>query len=479
MLAFPFHIWIYSATVEHMEGTYSPALRVIALEQENRKLLQRIDAQDQKIAVLKQTIQDLQMQLAQLQVMIFKKKKVPPDDRDDDDAVSSGTPTAPRSSSSYRRATPTPEEITKTEEHMLDRCARCGKSQLEEVDVRSLYVEDLPEVAKEVIHHRIHVYHCIDCGRHQSSVPIPRGQQTILGPRVKARVLYLSYILHCSDTDIIRYLFNTYGLMVSQGEIHYVQRKSAEALRSVYNGIKDTLNQQESTHVDETGWQVGRDKQYAWGRVSPTTPEVLIQIGTRGKGNAEDILKGFSGCLTTDCYGAYKNLERTVEHQICWVHILREAKDVARSPYLTPEQRQSAQQFHQALQVIYHDVKQQLIQPFDRQKRTIETTVLQQRLATINLLLPCDTSKKLANIKLRTQEYARELFTCLRYKTALPENNLAERGLRHLVIKRKRSFGSATENGASIFAVNFSAVYSLWKRFPHSFFPELQKLLVD
>lgn len=463
-----------------MTGGYSPSLRVIELEKENHHLRKQLKKRDERIAHLEQQIQDLQMQLTQLQTLVFKKKRIPPNDPDDD------VPTNPtgsmgqqtRSPSSYRRPTPLLEEITHIQDHTLDRCTHCHSIQLEAVDTRSIYVEDIPAVKKEVIHHQIHLYRCVDCGQTQSAQPLPRGSQVLLGSRVKARVLYLAYILHCSDTDIIRYLWNTYQLKISEGEIHYIQRQSAQHLRPHYNGIRDTLNQQETTHLDETGWQVGKEKQYAWGRVSPTTPEVLIQIGTRGKGNAEEILKGFSGCLTTDCYTAYKHLAG-IAHQICWVHILREAKDVARSPYLTVAQQRSAQDFHQHLQVLYHDLKQQLAQPFNPDQRSVDAQNLQKRLGQINGLLSCDTPKKLKNIKLRTQEYTKELFTCLLYRAALPENNLAERSLRHLVLKRKRSFGSATAKGAGIFVVNFSVVYSVWKKFPDTFFPKLQEALVD
>lgn len=139
----------------------------------------------------------------------------------------------------------------------------------------------------------------------------------------------------------------------------------------------------------------------------------------------------------------------------------------------------SAKEFHQALQVIYHDLKLALAEEFEMNKRTTQELQFQKRVTAINQLLPGDTAKKLKNIKLRTQEYCKELFTCLHYQIALPENNLAERSLRHLVLKRKRSFGSNTANGVSIFATNFSVVYSLWKKFPQTFFPALSKALAN
>lgn len=46
-------------------------------------------------------------------------------------------------------------DITKTEEHTLEHCTSCDSNQLEHLETKSLYVEDIPEVKKEVIHHRI------------------------------------------------------------------------------------------------------------------------------------------------------------------------------------------------------------------------------------------------------------------------------------------------------------------------------------
>lgn len=467
-----------------INGSYSPSVRVIELERENRKLRRRIEEQDKEIAILKQMIQDMQMQLSQLQEMIFKKKRKKNEETDEDgdihDGSSSMTGKENRSKESYRRAIPDESEVTAVEEYSLHQCGSCGSVNVEELDTRVMYIEDIPEVIKSVLKKIIHVYRCIECGKEQSATAVPRGQMVILGSRVKSQVLYLSLILHMSFRDIERYVWNMYQLTVSAGEIAYIQKESAKQLLPFYNGIKERLNEQESTNVDETGWQSGKEKQYVWGRSSPTIPDVLIHIGNRGRGNADIILNGFSGCVVSDCYGAYKNLHTRlngIEHQICWVHILREAKEIAYSPHLTHEQRTSAQAFLIHLQGIYHDVKLILTEAFDQERRVQQIRQFAQRLQQINELLPCDTPKKLRNLKLRTQEYVQELFTCLKYQTALPENNLAERNLRHLVLKRKRSFGSASQQGARIFAINFSVVYTLWKTHHNSFFPELQRAL--
>lgn len=463
------------------EKKYVPSLRVIELEKEVRLLRKELEARDAQIAQLKQTIQDLQLLVADLQRMLFKKKK-PKDGKDDHGPNVTGNNSnssnvhQPRSKESFRRATPQKEEVTKKEEYTLDTCIHCGSGALDEVNIRTLYIEDIPEVKKEVIEQEIHEYLCCDCSQYQTAIPIPKGHDVILGPRVKSYVFYYTYILKTTYQDIIRSLWDYYHFKLSEGEIHYIQEQGAMKLQPSYNGIQEELLQQESVNMDETGWKIKGEQHYLWELCSPTTDATLLHIGSRGKGNAEELLKEFSGCVTTDCYGAYKNLGG-IDHQVCWVHLLRNAKELRDADWLSEGQRQSARTFYEGLGNIYEQVKSVLREPYDEIRRITQQEQFIKELRAINQLQPCDTAKKLRNLKLLTKEYEKELFTCLQYKTALPENNLAERNLRHVVLKRKRSFGSQSVKGARIFAINCSVLCTLWKRFPKTFFKELQPLL--
>ena len=55
-------------------------------------------------------------------------------------------------------------------------------------------------------------------------------------------------------------------------------------------------------------------------------------------------------------------------------------------------------------------------------------------------------------------------FVCITEPDIPADNNKAERVLRHLVIKRKKSLGSKTQKGADIMSVIYSVVMSLWYR---------------
>ena len=161
------------------------------------------------------------------------------------------------------------------------------------------------------------------------------------------------------------------------------------------------------------------------------------------------------------------------------MHILRKVKDLTESDYLSKEQLQSAQNFYDKLLDVYQQLKEALDRPYCKKERQQIQQDLLKQLRSINQLKSCDTPKKLKNIKLQTQEYETQMFTCLDFKTALPENNLAERNLRHVVLKRKKSFGSQTEKGAQIYAINASVILTYWKRFQGSFMPRLAEVLGD
>jgi Transposase IS66 family len=80
--------------------------------------------------------------------------------------------------------------------------------------------------------------------------------------------------------------------------------------------------------------------------------------------------------------------------------------------------------------------------------------------------------KKLATLKESLRKNRESYFTCLLHDGIPPDNNKAERSLRHLVLKRKISFGSKTEEGAKTMSVLASVLLSLFWSKPKDFFGE-------
>lgn len=68
-----------------------------------------------------------------------------------------------------------------------------------------------------------------------------------------------------------------------------------------------------------------------------------------------------------------------------------------------------------------------------------------------------------------------KLFVCLPKNTPC-DNNRAERDLRQLVLKRKRSFGSKSEKGAQALATILSLCTTAWRSNPTGYFRALAAL---
>ncbi|MBI3420718.1 MAG: transposase, partial [Candidatus Sungbacteria bacterium] len=93
------------------------------------------------------------------------------------------------------------------------------------------------------------------------------------------------------------------------------------------------------------------------------------------------------------------------------------------------------------------------------------------RLQTITLPHPNDP-QKLKTIKESLRKNTDAYVTCLTHEGIPADNNKAERALRHLVLKRKISFGSRTQKGTDTLSALASVLLSLWWRKPQNFFGE-------
>ena len=83
-------------------------------------------------------------------------------------------------------------------------------------------------------------------------------------------------------------------------------------------------------------------------------------------------------------------------------------------------------------------------------------------------------AKKLVDLKAGILDYQTCLFLCLTIDGIPADNNKAERALRKLVIKRKKSFGVKTMKGARTMEVLLSICQSYYNRDKDNFLATLQ-----
>ena len=190
--------------------------------------------------------------------------------------------------------------------------------------------------------------------------------------------------------------------------------------------------------------------------------ESVFLVGeSRGKGNAGKLLgENYQGVVISDDYGAYKKLPK---HQLCWTHLLRHWKDLLKSEEITETQRRQCKQEYQKLCLIFTDVKES--------RSMARYDEFASRLTELAKIKAGDP-KKLIRTKTTLQKNIPQYLTCLADPVIPLTNNQAERSLRHLVLKRKISFGSLTKRTADNLAVLLSVIMSLKHRFQSNFFGE-------
>ncbi|HIC89745.1 MAG TPA: hypothetical protein EYP04_10150, partial [Anaerolineae bacterium] len=95
---------------------------------------------------------------------------------------------------------------------------------------------------------------------------------------------------------------------------------------------------------------------------------ILFRLAlSRGGDHAKELLGDYSGVRITDGYSAYANLPG--QHQLCWAHLIRKARELARLSSLPEAKRQHCQQWYGQLCLIYQAMEDYRGQSFNEHKR--------------------------------------------------------------------------------------------------------------
>jgi len=458
------------------------------LKNENSKLREENKKLRQENEHLRSELENVLLRIDELTSIVFGKKNKDQKKKkygfDDDDK-----PRRHREPLSYRRETPSDDDVTDTEFCEINNCPDCG-TRLARKQLVIRYIEDIriPVLealgdkgdnvkVKKIIKQEIEKGYCPNCQRWHSKIPIG-SKAVILGPQAKQLVAYVINILRLTYSQTKNIIWDLYQIKISDGEITNILDNVSSALRPEFERLKTRILQAKSVHLDETGHQTGKDKNYSWILASGQTEEAVFEIGeSRGKGNAEKLLQDYRGVRVTDCFGAYKNL--VGDHQVCWVHILRKAKDLSINANLDAHKRQFASLIHDDLKDIYKEVKIITRTEYNLRTRQLVLPPLKEKLNQVISKIDQfnNPPQKLIDLKGQLRRYTHQLFTCITHEDVAPENNQAERKLRHLVLKRKNPFGTKTEKGNQILSTNLSVLMSIWWQDRDNFWPKLNQLL--
>jgi transposase len=423
-------------------------------------------------------IEKLLLRVEELERMVFGSRGSSADDDQNTPMSRNDEPPArmQRTAKSYRRSTPTQEQITERSIFSIHACPDCGTT-LRRKETVMRFVEDIPLPRKTVEQQTIERGWCPHCRKTKSAVPIS-PQVCTLGPNVRMYIPFAVTVLGQTFEKMKAHLHGVHGLAISDGEITQILHEAHRKLLPAKQTIDAAIRASPVSHYDETTYPVQRGEKgnYAWVKTRADGPETVFLLGrTRGKGNAEEIRGPPSEQVgVTDDYGAYDNLFE--HHALCWAHPLRKIRDLAQSSVLPVRQRKACERTYTEFKTLFQNIDLFIAEEHSVQERDEAHRMFTQHIVKVMTPRKSDPPK-LRTIKKTFQENTEQYLLCVRIPNVPMTNNKAERSLRCLVIKRLLSFGSRTQKGAQTMETLLSVLLTLWWKKPKDYFEELRALM--
>jgi transposase len=343
----------------------------------------------------------------------------------------------------HSRAFVPPDQVTKMIDLFPLSCPSCAGTKLNPnpISTERRQVTELPEIKPEVIQYNIHTCRCEKCGK-PIRVDVPIEAERGFGPRLMGFLTMLggegllSKRKICSITSYL-------GMKISLGGLSNIHKLAAELLKKPYEEIKEAVLSAENVNGDETSWSLRGKRQWVW--TGASSRATFFQIDpARSQEAFKRVFDGFKNTLTSDRYGAYNLYEG--KKQACLAHILRD--------FTKMSERSGADG---AIGRILLAELKEIFGHWKKFKNTELTRLELQGLAKTHIENINDTLSVGAGaeqIGSKSQALCCDLldrfttlWTFLEQEGVEPTNNLAERGLRPLVIARKLSNGSQSEWG--------------------------------
>jgi len=368
-----------------------------------------------------------------------------------------------RTENHARRLEPATEEVI----HAVEVCPDCGRKLENGWEHRRRQVIDLPVQRYVVRDHVVMGRYCGVCGK--THVPKLDLSGEVLGKsRVSIRIMALVALLKTEcrmPLDVIRRLLKSlYGLSLSEGELTGILHRVAEHGREEYEAVREEIRSSLVVHADETGMRENGINGYMWAFLTEAA-QFFLRDQSRGSAIPKSVLTPeFSGILVTDFYSGYSPL--SCRKQRCWVHLLRDLRELEEAH----PGNKSIAGWRSKIRALYDKavayrksqlalegpVPMRVLQQRPKMRAKFEGALL--KLAKPYVNKPKDPRHVLAG---RIEKFLFQLFVFLEHPEVPPENNLAERSLRPVVMARKVCGGTRSAKGSETLAI-LRTLFGTW-----------------
>jgi transposase len=356
---------------------------------------------------------------------------------------------APQGHKGYWRKIPERVDFVKPVNILV--CPRCGGGLSDVQETRARCVEDLqpilpPIVTKYLIERR----YCAQCKKLvEADVPdaLPGAR---LGLRVMLLIAFLKIRMALPENKIVELLQSAHGFIISPAEVVCALDQLRRAFGSHYAEIEQKIRDAPVKGCDETGWRLDGMTHWVWCMVNEEVAWYKVHH-RRSYKVVMPILQDQTGKLIVhDRLPTYNQLaeETGCAQQVCWAHILRDSKRLARN-------YEEAKTVHRRLKSIF------------RKAKSLAPNGTKQDIEKLLVRIDYFGALQFEHKSIRTfrnsicKRHRGNLFHFVTNAAVPSTNNGTERAIRKVVIIRKISNGSRSEKGARILETIISIIETI------------------
>lgn len=251
-------------------------------------------------------------------------------------------------------------------------------------------------------------------------------------------------------------------LAIHNGTLFNAMHHLAQLLNDVPAKLINDYRQTLVKFADETKWRNDGNNGYAW--LFSTSQVSIYRIRpTRSALVAAEVLgtAPLPGVLVVDRYGAYNKARCDIQY--CYEHLRRSIEDLVKEFPNSEEIKHFADTvvplLSDAMGLRSLNISDDA---YSKKARQLKNDIIHE------MNQPADHAG-IQNIQMIFQQSAHRLYHWVDNREIPPDNNFSERGFRRLVIARKISFGSQSDNGANTREILMTVLHSLKKRYPDDY----------
>ena len=338
-----------------------------------------------------------------------------------------------------------PEKLRSSTDCRPSSCRRCASLLLGDDPEPLIHqVADLPKIEPIVDQFRLHRLTCSQCGTTTCGT-LPEGVPTgCFSPYTQAVLATLAGAYRLSKRQIQQLTADLLGLTISTGMISKLEKQSAAALAEPYDELARSVLEAEAVNIDETGWREDRRKAWLWVTVTALATVFTIArhrsaaVARRLLGDKEDQVVSSDRFKSYDWLWAYWR-------QVCWSHLRRDFQAMIDRGGPGEAIGRQLLGLSDRLFAAWHRARDGTLSERSFQQRILRLMPQVKRALEEGTKCRCASTAGTCIEILRVEE---GLWNFVWFPGVEPTNNVAERALRHAVIWRRTSGGTASESGS-------------------------------